>query len=341
MTFAEKIRTSFTTQLSLWVAGFVVTISGMVLYLLASFSESVIRDETIDATLQALENTALRIDNTLRQAEMRNRLEHNRFRMNRSRVEQLIEESGSETKLQQSLPNVQLYVTRRDSSQFDTFITGGDVGCRRLMYDDKEIYIFSQPLGDRPYCLAAVCPANDIYRRYGRMQWLLLSCSVIALAVLLYVLYTVIGHHLLPLHRLADSAQAISRGDLDTPIDATSHIDETGRLQNSFSMMQRKLAAYMVEMQQKQDTLNRQQVDLQTAYDEAKAYEERKAQFLRSLTRRMALPVEKLCQRTDNICRDYSSLSRDDMTAIQTGIMNDSKTITQLLDQLIKDPTGS
>lgn len=57
----QKIRTSFSKQLSLWVAGFVLATSGVVIFLLVSFSEGVIRDETIDATLQALENTALRI----------------------------------------------------------------------------------------------------------------------------------------------------------------------------------------------------------------------------------------------------------------------------------------
>lgn len=95
----QKIRTSFSTQLSLWVAGFVLVTSGVVVFLLVSFSEGVIRDETIDATLQALENTALRIDNTLRQSEMTARLEGERFRVGRSRVERLIEESGSQEQL--------------------------------------------------------------------------------------------------------------------------------------------------------------------------------------------------------------------------------------------------
>ena len=110
MTPLQKIRTSFTTQLSLWVAGFVLVISSVVIALLTGFSEEVIHDETIDATMQALENTALRIDNSLRQTEMTARLEHQQLRMNRSRIENLIEESGSLATLQQSLPNVQLYV---------------------------------------------------------------------------------------------------------------------------------------------------------------------------------------------------------------------------------------
>lgn len=170
MTLLQKIRTSFSTQLSLWVAGFVLIISGVVIFLLTRFSEDVIRDESIDTTMQALENTALRIDNTLRQTEMMARLEHLQLRVNRSRIEQLIEENGLLATLQHTLPHAQLYVTRRDSSHFDFYITGGASGYRQLKHDNEEIYIFSQPLGQRSFCLVAVSPADDIYSRYGRMQ---------------------------------------------------------------------------------------------------------------------------------------------------------------------------
>ena len=187
----------------------------------------------------------------------------------------------------------------------------------------------------------AVSPADDIYGRYARMQWLLLTWGVGAVLLLLYILYVTIGRHLYPLHRLADSAQAIAEGKFDTPIADTRHQDETGRLQNSLSMMQRKLAAYMAEMHQKQDTLNRQHVELQNAYDEAQAYEQKKTKFLRDMTERMAAPVELLCRSTDLICHDYKKLSNTDIASLQTDIMKSSEAITQLLDQLIKDPAGS
>ena len=67
MTPLDKTRTSFTTQLTLWVASLVTVISVVVIGLLAMFSQDVIFDETVDTTLQVMETTALRIDNTLRQ----------------------------------------------------------------------------------------------------------------------------------------------------------------------------------------------------------------------------------------------------------------------------------
>ena len=337
MTPLQKIRTSFSTQLSLWVAGFVMATSGVVIFLLTSFSEDVIREETIDTTMQALENTALRIDNTLRQSEIMTRLEKQPMRVNRSRIEGLLEENGSMASLRELLPDAQFYVTRRDSSQLDAYITGVESGYRQLVYNDKDLFVFSQPVGNRQYSLAVVCPAQNIYGRNSRMRNVILPWGIIGVLVLLYILYIIIGHHLRPLHRLADSAESIADGNLDTPIADTSHQDETGRLQNSLSMMQRKLAAYMDEMQQKQDKLSQQNKELQAAYGEAKAYEEMKAKFLHDMTDRMAAPVEQVCRSTDIICRSYSNLKKGEITRCQQEILQGTETITQLLDQLMNN----
>jgi hypothetical protein len=102
--------------------------------------------------------------------------------------------------------------------------------------------------------------------------------------------------------------------------------------------MQRSLRAYMEEMQQKQTTLSRQNAELQAAYGEAQAYETMKAKFLTEMTAKMAAPVEQVCRSTDDICRDYATLSKADMTALQTDITNGTNTIVELLDQLIIEP---
>ncbi|MBP5798729.1 MAG: HAMP domain-containing protein [Prevotella sp.] len=341
MTPLQKIRTSFSTQLSLWVAGFVLVISTVVIILLARFSEDVIRDETIDATLQALENTALRIDNTLRQLEMTARLENQQLRVNRSRIERLIEESGSLEKLQQSLPNAQLFVTRRDSSQLDTYLTGNERGYRQLTHEDLEMFIFLQPVGEWQYSLAAVCPAEDIYSKYSRMHQVLLIWGIGGVLLLLYVLYLVIARHLRPLHQLADAAQSIAGGNLDTPIPDSRHKHETGRLQSNLKKMQRSLREYMDEMQQKQTMLSRQNAELQAAYSEAQAYETMKAKFLTKMTAKMAAPVEQVCRNTEDLCNNYATLSKADMNALQTDIANGTNTIVELLDQLIKEPADT
>ena len=93
----QKIRSSFTLQLTIWGGGGVFLISAVVIFLLAQFSQQVIRDESVEITQQALANMALRIDNELRQADISARLEHRTFTIDRLMIEKMIEENNQLT----------------------------------------------------------------------------------------------------------------------------------------------------------------------------------------------------------------------------------------------------
>ncbi len=341
MKLVEKIHTSFTWQLTLWVAGFVLVISGVVIFLLARFSQDSIHQESIDTTQQALENTALRINNMLTQAEMTAHLEHQPLRVTRGSIERLVIENNFENIIRQSLPHAELFVSRRDSSQLSSFIAGDEQGYRQMIYEGRKIFIFSQPLGERNFSLSVVCPAQDIYEYNPGVQWFLLLRGGIGVLFLLFIIFLVVAHHLRPVHLLADAAQSIANGNLDTPIPAAYHEHETGRLQNSLKKMQASLATYMAEMKQKKEALSQQNAELQTAYSEAEAYETLRETVLSNMTDRMTAPVAKICQSTETVCRDYNSLSKAEMTALQTDIMQATQTITELLDQLMDNPSQS
>ena len=341
MTLLQKIRTSFSTQLSIWVSGFVVVTTVIVIALLATYSEDGIRNETIDGTLQGLENTAFRIDNTLKQEEITARLEKKQIIVDLERVERLLEETNAAELTKQALPNAHLFVTLRDSDQLAVYITGAESGYRQLMYDNKDMYIFTQPVGQRPFCLAAMCPASDIYDKYAFMYRILTFWSIGAILVLIYILYIVIARHLRSLHRLADTAQRIADGDLDTQIPEAHTKHEAGRLQSSLKKMQQSLRAYMDEMQQKQDTLSAHNAELQAAYDQAQAYEKKKAKFLHDMTERMAAPVELVCRSTNSICKTHSIMSQEDYVKHEADITKSTEEITALLDQLIKEAANS
>ena len=323
------------------MAGFVLVISGVVIFLLARFSQDSIHQESIDTTQQALENTALRINNMLSQAEMTARLEHQSLRVTRGRIERLIEENGFENTIWQALPNAELFVSRRDSSQLSTYIAGDEQGYRRIFYEGREIFIFSQPIGERAFSLAVVCPAQDIYEYNPGVQWFLLLRGGIGVIVLLFIIFLVVARHLRPVHLLADAAQSIANGNLDTSIPEAHHEHETGRLQNSLKKMQASLATYMAEMQQKQEALSWQNTELQAAYSEAQAYETLREKVLFNMADRMAAPVTKICRSTETFCHDYNTLSKAEMTVLQTDIMQATQTITELLDQLMENPSQS
>ena len=341
MKLIEKIHTSFTWQLTLWVAGFVLVISGVVIFLLARFSQDSIHQESIDTTQQALENTALRINNMLTQAEMTARMEHQTLRVTRGRIERLVEENGFENTIRQALPHAELFVSRRDSSQLSSYIAGDEQGYRQMFYEGRNIFIFSQPIGERAFSLAVVCPAQDIYEYNPGVQWFLLLRGGIGVLILLFIIFLVVARHLRPVHLLADAAQSIANGNLDTPIPEAHHEHETGRLQNSLKKMQTSLATYMAEMQQKQEALSQQNTELQAAYSEAQAYETLRKKVLSNMTDRMVAPVAKISHSTETVCREYNSLSKTEMTALQIDIMQATQTIIELLDQLMENPSQS
>ena len=320
MSLLQTVRTSFTTQLTLWVGGFVLVTAGVAIFLLGSYSQGVIHDETLDALQQTLENAALRMDNQLRQMEMTARLERQPLTVDREMIEQLVEESGYKATMIQSLPNARLEVSLTPDPS--------------LGVEDSDYSIY-ESIGNRPIGLLVTFPKSDISNKFQRMQSLLLVWGVIGVVTLFVVLYFVVARHLRPLHLLADAAQSIAEGNLETPIPDAHHDHEAGRLQKSLKKMQQSLKAYMDEMQQKQATLSAQNAELQTAYDEAKAYEEMKAKFLTDMTAQMTAPVVQVCQSTEEICRDYNTMTKEQMMHRQTDILQGTETITQLLDELM------
>ena len=319
----QKIRRSFTLQLTIWVGGGVLLISAVVILLLARFSQQVVRDESIEITQQALENMAVRINNELRQADISARLEHRTFTIDKPMIEKMIEENNQLTAIMQSLPHAQFYVTESKATEKDN----------SSLHKDQQNYTFRESIyGDR-FNIVAVCPIHDFSDKYSDVQISLVMWGIVGVMILLIILWKVIAYHLLPLHQLADSAQSIADGHLNETIPDTNHKDEIGQLQNSLSKMQLSLAAYMEEMQQKQDTLNRQNDKLEEAYSEAQEYERVKDKFLHDMTNRMAKPVDTICRNTYSICAEYNTLSKAEFTKKQIDVLDATETITLLLDQ--------
>ena len=319
----QKIRRSFTTQLTIWVGGGVLLISAVVILLLAQFSQQVIRDESIEITQQALENMAVRINNGLRQADISAQLEHRSFTVDKPMIEKMIEESNQLTAIKQSLPHAEIYVTESKATDKE----------EASLQKDQESYTFKEPIYGNQFSIVAVCPTHDLFDKYSDVQKSLVMWGTIGVIILLAILWKVIAYHLLPLHKLADSAQSIADGHLNEPIPDTKNKDEIGQLQNSLSKMQHSLVEYMDEMRQKQDTLNRQNAQLQEAYSEAQEYEKMKDKFLHDMTSQMTLPVDTVCRNTYSICADYQTMTKAEMAKKQIDILEATETITLLLDQ--------
>lgn len=326
MKIFQNIQKSFTTQLSLWVAGFVLVISVVVIILLVRFSQDVIRAESIETTQQALKNYALRIDNTVRQAKLSARLEHRRFKADMRVIEQLI--ADEQITIDTKKPYPRLCIS--DSA--------AAVGTSRQLLPDGSRYMFYEPICDRQYSVVMTCTASDIFSQYTHAQLLLMGFSVVCILLLLYICFKVIAWHLRPLHVLADAAQHIANGHINETIPDNTSPDETGQLQHSLSRMQRSLAAYMGDMRQKQALLSRQNVELQRAYKEVQEYEDLKAKFLHDMTGQMVNHVDTLCRNTDAIYTNYKTLSAEETGKLQKEMLVATEAITWHLEKLLNDP---
>lgn len=336
------VRGSFSAQLTLGVAGFVVAISAVVMAMLMRFSQEVIRDETLTATRQALENAALRIDNTLRQAELSARLEQRTLTVDKALIEQLL--AKYDDAVTQQLPHARLYVDtlraalpRRHEKRVES-VAPADAS--PAPDAETSTYKVQCPTYNGQYAVVIDIPAGDIDGRYAGIRQTQLLIGIGAVLVLLFICWKIIAWHLRPLHLLADTAQRIGGGHLDEPVPNSGHKDEIGQLQNSLSQMQQSLSGFMDEMRHKQATLSRQNETLQKAYEEVQAYDNLKARFVREMTSRMASPVTTVCSLTDTLCHNYAELTDDQMATIQADILSATEAITDLLDQLLNTPVA-
>ena len=319
----QKIRSSFTKQLTIWVAGSVLVITAIVLTLLGRFSQQVIKDETIEITQQVVENMTMRISNELRQADITAQLEHNTFCVSKAEIERLIEKDNQLKAIRQSQPSIKLQVIEAATDS----ISG------RVRKDAQGNYIFQKPIYGGKFSIVATCSARDLYAKYTKVQWFLFFTALFGMLVLLLILWQVIAYHLRPLHTLADSAQRIADGHINEHIPDSRHQNEIGQLQNSLATMQQSLADYMNEMQQKQNELNMQNAQLQEAYDEAKEYERVKDKFLHDTTNEMTEPVATICKSTENICANYQTMTKAEIAKMQIDILQATERVTSLLDQ--------
>jgi len=278
-------------------------------------------EETFETTRQALVNTALRIDNKLRQTDMTANLENHTFVADKEFISRMLKGNTNVLTLNQYLPNAYFYVTDNGDSK-----------------DVEDSYVFSEPIYNGKFELVIVCPKNDIYSKFKAGLVFQLFIGVFGLLLINLFCWKVIVRHLLPLHQLADSAELIASGNLEELVPDSGMKNEIGQLQNSFATMQLSLANYIDEMRQKQVLLSRQNIELENAYNQAQEYEKLKTRFLNNMTDQVLKPINSICQLTEQTCENYHSIKESDMALIQKKIKANTEIVTHLLEQLLNVP---
>ena len=223
----------------------------------------------------------------------------------------------------------------------------GETGYKYVKLDGEDYYVFYKPferaevmgraMSKLGWSAGVIYPEEDIFGDYNHLLYTVLIIAVIGLALLLLSCRFYIRHQLLPLKKLEQSAQHIAEGNYDNPIRYSRRRDEVGRLQNHFREMQQSLATRMGEMNQLSATLKERGEELQATYEQAKAAERMKTNFLYNMSDQMMSPVDGIRKRVQTLSNTNGKQTEKETTQLVDGILQRGEKVTALLNQLITE----
>ena len=228
-----------------------------------------------------------------------------------------------------------------DTGEAVRAMMSGQTGYRAFSLWGNKYYVFYKPfsrgsvrgriIGHLGWSAGIVYPERDILGDYNNLKYYVLAISIIGLLLMYLLSYAVIKSRLKPLVMLTSQAQHIAAGNFSEPIPDSRHIDEVGRLQGNFQLMQRSLATQIDELESLKNTLYQRCEGLRQAYDAAKKADRMKTAFLHNMTNQMMAPAEAIENDVQQLC----SQSIRDTTQLVSDIQKKGKTITELLKNLI------
>ena len=217
----------------------------------------------------------------------------------------------------------------------------GQTDYRTFRLWGTDFYVYFKPfsrssvrgrtIGHLGWSAGIIYPERDIFGDYNNLQYYVLVISIIGLLLTFLLSHAVIKSRLKPLLMLTSQAQHIAAGNFSEPIPDSKHIDEVGRLQDKFQLMQRSLATQIDELESLKNTLYQRCEGLRKAYDQAKKADRMKTSFLHNMTNQMMEPAVAIEQDVQQLC----SQSDRDTAQLVSDVQKKGKAITELLKNLI------
>ncbi|MDO4985429.1 MAG: cache domain-containing protein [Prevotella sp.] len=217
----------------------------------------------------------------------------------------------------------------------------GQTDYRTFRLWGTDFYVYFKPfsrssvrgraIGHLGWSAGIIYPERDIFGDYNNLQYYVLVISIIGLLLTFLLSHAVIKSRLKPLLMLTSQAQHIAAANFSEPIPDSKHIDEVGRLQDNFQLMQRSLATQIDELESLKNTLYQRCEGLRKAYDQAKKADRMKTSFLHNMTNQMMEPADAIEQDVQQLC----SQSDRDTAQLVTDVQKKGKAITELLKNLI------
>ena len=121
-------------------------------------------------------------------------------------------------------------------------------GMQVINLDGQKSLVFYKPLSTTGWSVAIVCPDSDILGGFYRISRIVMYI-ILASMILIFFLSAWLTHRqLTPLSTLADAAENIASGNLDSTLPEIDRIDEIGVLNRSFRNMQSSLVSHIDQL---------------------------------------------------------------------------------------------
>jgi len=205
----------------------------------------------------------------------------------------------------------------------------------------ENFYVFYKPFSHTGWSVAIVCSEKDIFEPYNSLQTYLMIIAITGLILLLFFCVFIIRKDLKPLKALAQSAQRITDGNYSEVVPDSHRCDEIGHLQHSFAKMRKSLAEHIGKMESVTEILTQRNRELMRANELAQEADRVKTAFINSMTDQMAPPVSVIASESDIIREKYGEFSEEDMKAHVDIMLENTETITRLLNQLLDASDGT
>ncbi len=211
----------------------------------------------------------------------------------------------------------------------------GESGYKVIHREDEDYYVFYKPFTQTGWSVAIVCPESDIFEPYNRLQRNLMFITALGLCLLLFFCVFIIRYNLRPLRQLGMSAEKMSGGDFNVSIPDSKRRDEIGQLQHSFFRMQKSLTDYINKIHHSTETLTKQNEELVKASELAREDDRMKTAVINNMTDQMLNPINAIAEENELIRREYKNLSEDEMAQHVDRMLENTETVTRLLNQIL------
>jgi methyl-accepting chemotaxis protein len=221
----------------------------------------------------------------------------------------------------------------------------GETGYKAFNMDGQEFYIFYKPfkrvavtgrssehLG---WSVCIIYSEEEIFGECNSLSFYIWVIVIISLILSFLITGFVIHSQLKPLLMLTKQAQYIAKGHLDEEIPDSRRVDEIGRLQRNFKLMQQSLATNIGELEQLTTELKQHGEELSKAYKQAQKADRIKTAFLHNMTNQMLEPSESICQDVETLCNPDKKGEQKDTSKLANDIQQNGTTIAELLKNLI------